>query len=105
MKNQRQSKKEKPNFSRYGFTIVSFGKEHDFCIRNITAAPGKLQVFDAAINGNYTCIKVIDGFDKQKVRSFVEEVVWEEDDFMVCTIMNYWNGEDLEKAIVRKYGY
>ena len=104
MKNQRIKSKPVIDFYDYGFEVVVFGEPHDFCLRNITAKVGPAEIFDQALNSNYTCIKVLDGYNKEEVRKTLSEVVWIGEDFLTCAVLNFWNKETLLKALERKNG-
>lgn len=92
---------EKVNFNQYGFEIVTFGKQHDFAARNVTAKVGQIEVFDQALNSNYACFRVIEGFDKEQVRQTVQKVHWVQEDFLTCSVMNFWDRGVFMNALLR----
>ena len=101
MKNQRIYKKPISSFEKLGFTIVRWNDPQDFSIRCVTAKPGPIEIFDSALNSNYWAIKVLPGFDKLEVKKIFEKAKFTEDDFITCTVMNFFDDETLYQVLTR----
>ena len=103
MINLRRTEKKIYSFERYGFEIVQWKSPHDFCIRNVTAKPGKFEVFEKCINSNYAAIRVLPDYNVDEVREALSNCVWVKEDFYTCTTLNFWDSEILDNALKRNY--
>lgn len=96
MKNLRAFKKEYYDTSDMGFEIVSQRDHFDFSVRVLGAARGKLALLD---NPETTTIEIRATSDKQKVRSLLEAVVLEDEDFFYSVSVPYVDTADFVRRV------
>ena len=95
MKNIRILQKRFYSTVDFGWKVVRWESNQDFCIRCVCSSVGLAEIFDQAINSNYWAIKVVEGFDVSEIRKNFESIEFVEDDFAVCTSMNFFDQEKL----------